>query len=474
MTTDEERLASLARRGRNTVLREDFHAFVHQCFVTVNPATAYLPNWHIALIAEYLEACRRGEIRRLIINLPPRMLKSLTVSVAWPAFLLGHNPAERIMTASYAAGLSVKHALDCRAVMQSGWYREVFPAVRLAKDQNEKHKMATTRHGHRIATSVGGTATGEGGGFLIMDDPHTPAQAMSDAQRRSAIDWFDQTFTSRLDDKRSGCIVVVMQRLHADDLSGHLLSKGGWVHLSLPAIAEKSETLVKGQTSYRRKAGEPLHPKREGLAELQALKREMGSYAFAAQYQQNPMPLEAGMVRQAWFKRYAVPPRQYDRIVQSWDTAVKAGGQHDASVCMTVGETDGVHYVLDVQAVRLEYPALKREIITAAERWRPDAVLLEDKASGQSLLQDLRRERNLPPLLAMTPTQDKVTRFAAVTAMIEAGQVALPQEALWLSEFEREILTFPHGRHDDHVDALSQYLNWIRGQRQGEYVIRPL
>lgn len=468
--SDEQRL----RLARDAVLREDFRAFVHKCFTTINPATPYMPNWHIELIGEYLEACRHGELQRLIINMPPRMLKSLTVSVAWPAFLLGHNPAERIMSASYAAGLSIKHALDSRAVMQSPWYREVFPALQIAKDQNEKHKLATTQHGHRIATSVGGTATGEGGGFLIMDDPHTPAQAMSDGQRQAAIDWFDQTFASRLDDKRKGCMVVVMQRLHADDLTGHLLDKGGWEQLCLPAIAERSICHDFGAIQHRRKQGTLLHPKREGKEQLTRIQQELGSYAFAAQYQQNPLPSDVGMVRREWFGRYAAQAEQYERVVQSWDTAVKADAKNDASVCVTIGETDGVSHVLDVTVLRLEYPALKRQIRKQAELWLPDAVLMEDKASGQSLLQDLRREKGLPPLVAVMPVQDKVTRFAAVTAIIEAGKLALPMDAPWLAEFERELLRFPQGKHDDQVDALSQYLNWLRNQRKAERGIRPL
>lgn len=468
MNEENYRLQHLVQRARNDVLRHDFGAFAQKCFATVNPNTRYIPNWHIALIGEYLEACRRGDIRRLVINMPPRMMKSLTVSVAWPAFLLGHNPAERIMTASYAAGLSVKHALDCRHVVQSDWYGEVFPALQLAKDQNEKHKFATTAHGHRIATSVGGTATGEGGNFLIMDDPLTPMQAMSASQRQMAAEWFDHTFATRLDDKQRGVIVVVMQRLHEDDVSGHLLAKGGWEHLCLPAIAEAPEKLCFGAVENRRERGEALHPERENAAQLAAQKRELGSFAFAAQYQQNPMPADAGMVARHWFGRYRMPPAEWERVVQSWDTGIKAGANHDCSVCVTLGEHAGKSYVLDVAVLRAEYPELKRQVRQLAQQWMPDVLLVEDKASGQSLLQDLRREKGLPPLVAMMPVADKVTRFAAVSAMIEAGMVLLPQDAPWLAEFERELLAFPRGKHDDQVDAFSQYLGWLRAkQRKG-------
>lgn len=474
MSDDERRMMQRVLKARNRLLREDFHAFVQKCFATLHPNAAYMPNWHVALIGEYLEACRRREIRRLLINMPPRMLKSVTVSVAWPAFLMGHNPAERIMTASYAAALSIKHALDCRAIVQSPWFGEVFPELRLARDQNEKHKFATRQHGHRIATSIGGTATGEGGNFLVMDDPHTPAQAMSDVQRRNAVDWFDQTFATRLDDKRTGVIVVVMQRLHADDLSGHLLEKGGWEHLCLPAIAETRQVYDFGAVRHVRERGEFLHPAREGVAQLTELKRELGSYAFAAQYQQNPMPSDAGMVRRHWFGRYRTVPEAFTRVVQSWDTAIKAGPGHDGSACVTVGEAEGKCHVLDVTVLRAEYPALKHHVRRMAEVWKPDAVLIEDKASGQSLLQDMRREKGLPPLIGIMPASDKVTRFAAVSAMIEAGKVSLPLDAAWLAEFERELLAFPQGKHDDQVDAFSQYLGWLRARQDGEYGIRGL
>lgn len=282
--TQDRNEAEWARQLRDAALREEFGCFMRKCFFTLNPAVTFLPNWHIDLISEYLEACRRREIKRLIINMPPRALKSHCVNVAWPAFLLGHAPQQRIMTASYSAGLSVKHALDCRRIVTSPWYQDVFPAMRIARDQNEKHKFTTTQNGQRFATSVGGTATGEGGDFLIVDDPLNPLQAMSAVQREAANAWFDQTFMSRLDDKRNGVMVVVMQRLHENDLTGHLLEKGGWEHLCLPAIAERAKTYRLGGVEKKRRRGEVLHAAREGKKELQQVQRDLGSFAFAAQY----------------------------------------------------------------------------------------------------------------------------------------------------------------------------------------------
>jgi len=443
------------------VTKIDFPTFIGKTLETVNPGARYLPNWHMDLIAEYLEAVRRKEINRLIINMPPRYLKSVCVSVAWPAWLLGHDPQSRIIGASYASSLSIKHSLDCRLTLNSEWYRRIFPGTRLSDDQNEKHKFATTQCGYRFATSVGGSTTGEGGNFLIMDDPLNPLQAMNKLYRNHVNRWFEHTFSTRLDDKKNGAIVLVMQRLHQDDLSGFILGKPGWEHLCLPAVSEEAVHYVRGSINKMRMHGEVLHPAREDIVLIERAKLELGSSAFAAQYQQKPLPEEGGMVRAWWFGRYATVPETVERRVQSWDTAIKSGLEHDASVCLTFAECGGKSYLLDASVMRLEYPDLKKAVYALAERWKPHAILIEDRASGQQLLQDICRETPLP-VVAMNPKTDKITRFAAVSASIEAGKLVLPENALWLSAFESEILTFPNSNHDDQVDALTQYLDWLR------------
>lgn len=284
--------------------RQSFSLFLAKVFETVSPGYRYLPNWHIDVIGEHLQACARGDIRRLIINMPPRMLKSITTSVAWPAWLLGHNPSMQIMVASYAQSLSIKHSVDTRLVMQSPWYQVLFPETILSHDQNEKDKFVTTRRGQRLAVSVGGAATGEGGDILIVDDPLNPLQAMQHSARTQVNNWFEHTFLSRLNDKKRGAIVVVMQRLHAEDLSGHLLKKEGWHHLCLPAIAVADETHAMGNISHTRKKGEALHPEREDIAMLQAAKAEFGGTHFAAQYQQQPIAESSAMLKRDWFLRF--------------------------------------------------------------------------------------------------------------------------------------------------------------------------
>jgi len=390
------------------------------------------------------------------------MLKSTMISVAWPAWLLGHNPSERIMVASYAQSLSLTHSTDCRVVIQAPWYQQLFKGTRLADDQNEKEKFATTLRGYRRAVSVGGAAIGEGGNILIIDDPLNPLQASHHHQRQSVNEWFDHTWATRLDDKQHGAMVLVMQRLHPEDLSGYLLAKGGWEHLCLPAIAPERTTVQVGAFCYERAGGEPLHAAREPLAVLERLKLDLGSANFNAQYQQEPMKQVGGLVHAHWFGRVNVE-EEGAQIVQSWDTGVKAGDKHDPSACATFAVVDGVHHLIDMLLVRLEYPELKRAMINHAARFNPEAILIEDKASGQSLLQDLRRETQLP-VIACMPDADKVTRLMRVTPLMEAGKVALPNHAPWLAAFEAEFFSFPDGAHDDQVDAVSQYLNWMRGK----------
>lgn len=448
------------------VLQNDFASFIKKTFLTVSPGVDYLHNWHIDMLAAYLEACRKGDINRLIINIPPRSLKSICTSVAWPAWLLGHQPSQRIIVSSYARPLSIKHSLDCRLVMQSPWYKACFPHTVLSSDQNEKTKFTTTERGHRIATSVGGSVTGEGGNFLIVDDPHNPTYVLRPKYRMAANEWFDRTFSTRLDNKKSGVILVVMQRLHTDDLTGHLAAKTGqkWESLCLPAIAERRTIIEMGDIRVTRENGDILHPQREGKTELDRALSELGSYAFAAQYQQSPVPDSGALIQPEWIQRYRDIPED-GHIFHSWDTAIKAQQHHDYSVGMIWLEADHCYYLLDICRGQWEYPELKRKLLQQAERWAPDAILIEDKASGQALLQDLKRETDLP-CIGIVPTRDKVTRMATVSGMMEAGKIFLPSHAHWLADYEKELFSFPLAPHDDQVDATSQFLQWIKERSQ--------
>ena len=436
----------------------------------LNPSQIFIPNWHLDVISEYLNALEKGELNRLIINMPPRSLKSLAVTVAWTSYLLGRHPAEKIITASYAAPLSLKHAMDSRTLIQSAWYKRVFPQMKVLGGQNEKHKFVTTEQGFRLATSVGGTLTGEGADILIMDDPLNPSQAASPRLRMRANHWFDHTLSSRLNDKRTGRMLLVMQRLHEEDLTGHLLAKGGWEHLCLPAMAASPITISIGRFLKTMAEGELLQPERESLQTLAELKRDLGSHGFAAQYLQSPVAAEGEMIRREWLCT-APLPKEFERIIQSWDTAIKAGETNDRTACVTIGIAERVYYILDVTVVKMEYTSLKRTIAEMAEKFAPQAILIEDKASGQSLLQDLRHGSALP-VIPILPKGDKIYRTARITPLLEAGRVCFVHHSAWMAELEAELLAFPRGRYDDQVDALTQGLLWLEERSYGQSYIR--
>ncbi|MBV8400490.1 MAG: terminase, partial [Acetobacteraceae bacterium] len=247
----------------DAILRRDFCSFIERCFVELNPATGFLSNWHIEVIAARLEACRLGHIRRLIINIPPRHLKSLCASIALPAWWLGHDPAAQILCVSYGQELSDKLARDCRRIMAADWYGRLFPA-RLSPQRQAVQEFVTTAQGYRLATSVGGVLTGRGADVIIIDDPLKPEEAVSESQRRHVNEWYDHTLQSRLNSKREGCIILIMQRLHQDDLVGHVLEQEDWEVLSLPAVAEEDQAFTietpLGRSRFHRRVGDILHP----------------------------------------------------------------------------------------------------------------------------------------------------------------------------------------------------------------------
>ena len=300
----------------NAALRTDFRAFAHRCMLWLNPGAPYLHNWHIDAIAYQLDRVMRGETTRLIINLPPRSLKSILVSVIFPAFLLGHDPSRKIFGISYGGEIAAKHASDFRSIVESAWYRKAFPKMQTTRMANSD--VFTTMRGFRKTTSVNATLTGLGGDCFIIDDPIKPVDAQSDALRNAVNNWFSNTLSSRLDNKATGIIIVVMQRVHLNDLTGHLLENSrGWELLKLPAIAEVGESvpLAEGRFHVRR-PGEVLHPEREPREVLDNMLREQGPDIFSAQYQQEPVPPGGALIKREWLRYYRqAPERDYEVTV---------------------------------------------------------------------------------------------------------------------------------------------------------------
>lgn len=443
----------------HAILRNNFPSFLHRCMGTLNPGAPFLQNWHIQAVDHELGRIRGGENMRLMINLPPRYLKSIMVSVAFPAFLLGHDPKRRIFCISYGDDLSEKHASDFRAIVESDWYRQVFPKMQVKRIANSD--VYTTSRGFRRTTSVNAAVTGLGGDLFIIDDPQKPIDAQSDIKRGSLNQWYSNTLLSRLDNKATSAIIVVMQRVHLGDLTGELAEKSdNWTVLSLPAIAESDEQIPIGPGKfYLRRAGEALHPEHESIATLEKLRSEMGPDVFAAQYQQAPVPVGGAMIRRAWLSYYDdLPERDYQgTIIQSWDTAAKVGFQNDWSVCTTWMLRSKHYYLMDVTRGRYEYPELRARALALAERFEPNVILVEDASTGTALAQELTAELSMR--VSLVPVNhDKRGRLFVQQAKFASGRVLFPKGASFLRDLETELLMFPQGKTDDQVDSLSQAL----------------
>lgn len=453
--TDRERLKS--------VLRTDLVAFTEKVFATL-AGRSFHESWHIQAMAHALTGCAEGGTKRLAICLPPRHLKSLMASVAFPAWLLGHDPGARIICASYSGELSAGFADDCRRVMSSEWYRELFPGTRQRRGRNADDVITTTAGGCRLATSVGGTLTGLGGDFLIVDDILKAGAGHSEALRTGANEWFDKTLYSRLDDPNNGCIIVVGQRLHVDDIFGHIFENEPWDRLLLPLIAECDQDIPVGPgVIHHRRKGDLLQPSRVSAARAQQILKTLGEANFAAQYQQNPMPPGGNIIKREWLRFYPgeAPDRSFfDMIVQSWDTASSTQKPSDYSVCTTWGVAGRDYYLLDVFRNKLDYPSLKRRVVAEYNRHRPHRLLIEDADFGRALKKDLLAYEDIRPT-PILPVHDKVTRAEAQAFPISEGRLYLPEDSPWVGEFLNEILSFPNGRHDDQLDSMTQFLKWI-------------
>lgn len=399
------------------------------------------------------------------------------------------------MAASYSQILSIKHSLDCRLVLESDWYKQIFPQTILSKKHNQKSKFLTTMSGFRFATSVGGSATGEGGDFLIVDDPHNPLQISSSKMRLRVIEWFNQTFLTRLNNQNKGSVVLVMQRLNAEDLSGHLLSNNSdWQHLKIPVRADKTYIFANNHSyklehnqgnsektasreeqcrgisrEYDFLAGEVLHNHRNHSDYLLKLEQEIGNAAFAAQYMQEPVESGYSLLKIDDINFYDVVRENFDYFIQSWDTAIKISEDADYSVCTCWGIVDNSalggysqYYLVSMIRHKFSYPGLKIELQKQATKYHPRFILIEDKASGQQLIQDLKLE-GFSNIVAIKPKLDKITRFAASVPLFQSGQVLIPKRSSFKLILIREITSFPNSKNDDIVDSISQFLNFVKG-----------
>jgi predicted phage terminase large subunit-like protein len=439
-------------------------AFVKLAWPVIEPGQEYIHGRHVDVMCEHLEAVSHGQIRKLIINIPPGCMKSSLVGVFWPMWEWGplNRPATRFVGVSHEQNLGIRDNLKCRRLATSTWYQRRWgDRVQLSKDQNEKLNFENLQTGFRLV-STPSNITGRRGDRVIVDDPISVANANSQAEREKVNTWARESLPSRLNNPDSSAIVIVMQRVHENDMSGLLLADDfGFEHLCLPMRYETNRiySTSLGKVDWRTEEGQLLFPERFPLEVVDNLEKTMGSYATAGQHQQRPAPREGGIFKKNWWQYFKIRP-QIKRIIQSWDTAFKTKQENDYSVCTTWAECENGYYLLDRYKDKIEYPELKRAAINLAATHKPHAVLVEDKASGQTLIQELKRDTNLP-IIPIKVDSDKISRAYAVTPLIESGRVFLPEAAEWLVDYLEAMGNFPNGAHDDDVDSTTQAINYL-------------
>jgi len=504
-----ESLESRSRKLKNIMLAEfSLYEFLKQAWPIMEGKTPFIDNWHLKIIAEHLEACYRREIKNLLINVPPRTGKTSLISIAFPAWVWLQNPEEKFMYASYAQSLSTEHSLKCRRLIESDWYQKNWDhKYQLAKDQKAKMLFENNKGGCRIATSVGSVATGKGGSIIVVDDGNNARDGESQIKRESTNKWWDQVWSTRLNNPLHDVRIVVQQRIHEKDLTGHIIANDNlndWVKLIIHMefeISRKAKTVILPSTNGkiwedpRTEEGELLWSKRFSPEIINRLKQELGAYGYAGQYQQRPSPEAGGIIKKNWFCWWkdSTPP-QIDFLVQSWDTALTANEMSAYSACTTWGVFYDSNHIenlilLSMWRGRVEYPELRElakrmyfdyrdngKTRNPAFKGRPvNLCLIEAKASGDPLIQDLNRAgiRAIP----FIPKGDKIARVRYITPLIEGGRVWLPAQSpnydkllSFADEFYEAVASFPNSESRDLVDTMTQALTKLR---DGQYLQNP-
>lgn len=502
-------MVQLLSQAQEDILDVRFHGlkrFTELAWHVIEPSTSFIGNWHLDVMAEHLEAVYRCQINDLLINMPPRHMKSIEVAVMFPAWVWTVEPSLKWLFSSYAQSLSVRDSVKMRRLVSSPWYQERWGNVfALTGDQNEKIKFENDKTGYRMATSVGGSNTGEGGDILVCDDPHNVEERESDVMREGAIDWWSNVMSTRINNPKKRRRIVVMQRVHEHDLSGHLLDQGGWHHLNLPAEYEGGKCIVTGCVFHwdkdpRKEEREVLWKERFGKAEIQQLKKDLKEYGAAAQLQQRPAPAEGGILKRHWWKYWchagqedtlpavrvkqmdgsylevrAVPlPWGFDREVQSWDLAFKDLTTSSYVVGQQWGKQGPDCFLKDQVRGQFDFVSTLGAVRAFNQTHKlPSVKVVEDKANGPAIISSLRGE--IPGLIPKGVTGDKHARAAAYTHVVHAGNCYLPhpQIAPWVETFINECATFPNGEYYDQVDAWSQAMDELYKVEDSGVAITP-
>lgn len=475
-TTQQKNCLQLSRVGQELLRRK-------QATDNLIPFCQYtLPEYqsppHILALSNALERIDRGELKRLIVLMPPRHGKSELVSLRFPCWYLARHPEDYIVQAGYAESIALTHSRQARDIFISSEMQRLFPGIHhrperagqetIVPERQAAHEWGTKQGGSYYAVGIGGGLTGRGFDVGIIDDPVKDAEeAESQTYRDRVWDWYITVFITRAEPDAAQ--IIVMTRWHEDDLVGRILKLAAkdkkadqWEVLHFPAI----------------KDGQALWPERYPLGVLERIRAGQadnpdepgqGSRAFESLYQGNPTIAEGQIIKREWWRFYRQAP-YFERTIHSWDTAFKDKTQNDYSVCTVWGEATNGYYLLDVWRGKVEFPELQRVCASLYERDKPNLVLVEDKASGQSLIQEMQRNTRIP-VLPVKVDSNKVARANSVTPLVEAGKVLLPENAPWLFDYIEELSAFPNAEHDDQVDSTTQALSFMRTEPEPEETI---
>lgn len=462
----------------NYILRKDFHSFYQRSFLHLHQKRNFYYNWHIGAISEFLTGMRMGQFKRGNINISPRWGKTLQCSVAFPMWWLGEEPWMNIICASYSAELAAEIHGKCRTIANSSWYKSAFPEFEIknssedsldqAETKNTQKQFITSQGGSRIATSTGGSITGKGADLIIGDDLMNPEEAASKTQRDSALAWCSNTLFSRFDDKKKGLFLNVQQRLHENDFTGTFIDKN-WEQLIIPVRFEEKKFYNIGKIKKQVDVGEWLDERRYGQEQMDEDKKNMGTRNYNAQYLQQTIPDDGEIFKKEYFKYYTYAPKFNYRCIYA-DTAQKENNTSDFSVFMCFGVFEKNNrkfaYLIDVFRKKLSSPKLveaskefwekhktnHKQPFKHCSDWIPlmykqenngslIKFAIEDKSSGQGLIQDLETSTNMP-ITKLTPEKDKVSRANDALPRFESGQVLFPKNAPFLPDLEKELLLF--------------------------------
>jgi predicted phage terminase large subunit-like protein len=448
----------------SALMRTRFDYFVEGSFRSLYPGVEFCRETYLEPLCFALQTVLNEDSSRLLVNTPPRHLKSFTASICLPAFALGHNPRLKFNVVSYSHELGREHTSTFNRLIALPWFRRLFPALHI---NSRLDQAVTSLGGVRKAVAIGGALTGFGQSVLILDDLIKAQDVSSVLAREEVLRFYQGSALTRFDDPRRTKIIAIQQRLHVEDFTSHLVENARFKHLDLPSIMRRDLVLpIYDNYEFGWAAGNLLSPTRFPQEELDRLRMEMGTHAFSAQFLNDPQP-DGSMIVD--LRRLHLIDQPFDRnrlqlVALSIDTAVKDTDQCDYSVIATWGFDGAQWCLMDVLRERLEFPELIGATRAMIAKWNAKRILIEDSHTGAALWQSVKRTVDKGSMI--TPHGSKIERMSVCTERLYSGRYVIPKSEPWFDTVMSELRAFPHGRHDDFVDTLSQFLGWVRLGRE--------